>query len=75
MGRVATGRRNSTREILDRRISGMSDVMIGLMIIVPFAGLIISGLEINGAERSLAALGGFGVMFIVGCVLAFWKRL
>ena len=72
---VDDGRRHSTREIMNRRISGMSDTMIGLMIIIPLIGLIISWLEINGGQRSGVALGGFGVMFIVGCVLAMWKHI
>ena len=72
---VATGRRHSNREIMNRRISGMSDMMIGLMIIIPLAGLIVSWLEINGGQRSGAALGGFGAMFVVGCALAAWKHI
>ena len=74
-GRVATDRRRSNREIMNRRISGMSDMMIGLMIIVPLAGLIISWLEINGGQRTVATLGGFGAMFVIGCVLAAWKHI
>ena len=70
---VDVGRRRTTREIMSQRISGMSDLMVGLMIIIPLAGLIISWLEINGGQRSYAALGGFGTMFLVGCVLAVWK--
>ena len=74
MQRVATGRRHSTREVLERRIRGMSDTMIGLMIVIAFVGIVIHVLEINGGRRSVAAIGGFGVMFIVGCVLAVWKH-
>lgn len=72
--RVVTGRRHSTREVLHRRVRGMSDTMIGLIIIVPLAGIIVNGLEINGGRRSVAVLGGLGVMFILGCVMAVWKR-
>jgi len=73
-GRVATGRRHSTREILHRRLRGMSDVMIGLIILVPLAGIVVNGLEINGGQRSIVVLGAYGVMFIIGCVMAVWKR-
>ena len=72
--RVTTGRRHSTREVMERRLQGMSDTMIGLFIIVPFIGFIISLLEINGGQRTVIALGGFGLMFIIGCVLAVWKH-
>ena len=72
--RTITGRRHSTREVMERRLHGMSDTMIGLMIIVPFIGFLIHLLEINGGQRTVIALGGFGLMFIVGCVLAVWKR-
>ena len=71
---VDDGRRHSTREIMTRRIRGMSDMMIGLMIIIPLAGLIVTWFEINGGQRSNATLGGFGAMFVVGCVLAVWKH-
>ena len=74
MQRVTTGRRHSTRQVLERRIRGMSDTMIGLMIVIPFGGIIIHALEINGGSRSVAAIGGFGVMFIFGCVIAVWKH-
>lgn len=73
-GRAIAGHRHSTREIISRRISGMSDLMIGLMVIIPLIGLIISWLEIIGGQRSVAALGGFGAMFVVGCVLVVWKH-
>ena len=72
---VDDGRRHSTREIMSRRIGGMSDMMIGLMVFVSLAGLIVSWFEINGGHRSVASLGGFGISFFVGCVLAVWKYI
>ena len=72
--RVATGRRHSTLKILHRRLRGMSDTMVGLFILVPLVGFLISWLEINDRQRSAAALGGFGAMFILGCVMAVWKH-
>lgn len=72
--RVTTGRRHSTREVMERRLQGLSDTMIALMIIVPFIGFIISVLEVNGGQRTVMSLGGFGLMFIVGCALAVWKH-
>ncbi len=71
--RVATGRRHSMRVILHRRIRGMSDMMLGLMIIVPLAGIVINVLEINGGQRSAAAISGFAAMFIVGCAMVVLK--
>jgi len=74
MRRAATGRRHSTLTIMDRRIRGMSDSMIVLIVIVPIIGILINGLEINGEQRSFVVPGGLGVMFIVGCVMAVRKR-
>ena len=72
--REATGHRHSTSAILHRRLRGMSDTMIGLFILVPLVGFLISWLEINGGQRSVEALGGFGTIFILGCVMAVWRR-
>lgn len=72
--RVATGRRHSTQQILDRRLRGMSYFMIVLIILLALAGFIVNALEINGGQRSPAALGGFGLMFVVGCAMVVRKR-